>query len=239
MQPSARRASTAIQEACLPLIVNASLYWRRNAIYLQRFTFPSAMGNTKEKEANPLNIYRSVYQRSKNADNYNDGYNLDRGADIVYRLSVMYPNASPEALAGVAASALMESYGNPRVRQGQKPDATGKATGGAVGLFGWDGARRDALMKAYAKEWENIDKQLEYFNQENMGGERKNWAKVLQSTTPEQAAERFTKLWERAGTPHMDKRKTLAKDLYNHVINYTYSNMGRYFNPTEFIPLMP
>ena len=178
-----------------------------------------------------LQKFQNFYKPTQAVNNYNDPYSIDRGLDIVYRLQQLYPEINQKVLAGIAANAMVESYGNPKVRQGQRPDATGPVLGGAVGLFGWDSARRDALMQKYPNDWQNIDNQLQYFVSENQGPEKRNWQRVIDSSNEEEAARNFAKYWERAGKPNMSKRSGLAKDIYRAMMDTMYNSQKEAMMP--------
>ena len=62
---------------------------------------------------------------------------------------------------------------------------------------------------------------------ENATTERKNWDKVLQQKTPEDAARVFVQSWERAGTPHLDKRMILAKTLYDRANEFSRKQLAQ------------
>lgn len=130
------------------------------------------------------------------------------------RLMHMYPELTINQAAGIAANAGVESYFNPSVRQGQLPNATGRVVGGGAGLFQWDGARRNELMRRYpGQQWMDLENQLEFFKNENASTEKSAWRKVLQTQQPEEAAKLFVDLWERAGTKKYDEREKLAQLL--------------------------
>lgn len=164
-----------------------------------------------------------VYKPSNTADDYKDAYSMERGANIAYRIQQMYPSLPDYIAAGVAANALYESYGNPAVRQGQLPNATGPIKGNATGLFGWDD-RAAKLRQLYGDKWNTLDNQMKYFKLENDTTEKRNWSKVLKARDAEEAAKIFATQWERAGNPALEKRTGLARDLYKYIDEYKKKN---------------
>lgn len=173
--------------------------------------------NTTRYTNEPRIRFRDIYKPTSAVDDYKDAYSLERGANLAYRLQQIYPDLPDHVAVGVAANALHESYGNPAVRQGQNPDATGPVKGGATGLFGWDSVRAQKLRELYGNKWNTLDNQLKYFQMENSGPEKKNWGRVLQTKTPEEATQTFATYWERPGVPALDKRTGLARNLYNYI----------------------
>ena len=182
------------------------------------------MTNAKNSAPKPQIRFIDIYKPSQQTDDYSDAYSLERGANLAYLIQKMYPDAPDHIVAGIAANALHESYGNPAVRQGQLPNATGPITGGATGLFGWDSLRAAKLRELYGQNWKSLENQLKYFQMENSGPEKKNWQRVLKAKTPEEAASTFAIYWERPGKKALPKRTGLARDLYEYIDEYKKKN---------------
>lgn len=174
------------------------------------------MGDTRNFAPEPKIRFMDVYKPSNAVDDYKDAYSMERGANLAYRIQQMYPNLPDYIAAGVAANALYESYGNPAVRQGQLPNATGPIKGGATGLFGWDD-RAAKLRQLYGDKWNTLENQLKYFKMENDTTEKRAWAKVLKAKDEAEAAKIFATQWERAGNPALEKRTGLARDLNSYM----------------------
>ena len=174
------------------------------------------IGDTKNFAPTSRKRLLDVYKPSNTVDDYKDAYSMERGANLAYRIQQMYPSLPDYIAAGVAANALYESYGNPAVRQGQLPNATGPIRGNAMGLFGWDD-RAAKLRQPYGDKWNTLDNQMKYFKLENDTTEKRAWSKVLKARDEEEAAKIFATQWERAGNPALEKRTGLARDLYDYI----------------------
>lgn len=182
----------------------------------------------KNKTPSISEVFRSDYQYKNTDPEYKDAYNIDRGLMVMDALMDRYPNMTLEQAAGVAGNFGIESYFNPAVQQGQGAAAKGKVLGDGVGLAQWSNVRRKALMEMFpGNQWKSLDNQMKFLMHENATTERKNWDKVLQQKTPEDAARVFVQSWERAGTPHLDKRMILAKTLYDRANEFSRKQLAQ------------
>lgn len=167
-------------------------------------------------------VFRGSYNNPISDPKYQDAYNLGRGLMVMNKLMNAHPELTIDQAAGIAGNFGVESYFNPAVRQGQTPQATGRAQGPGVGLAQWGDSRRTELMKRYPGErWKDINNQIAFVRHENATTESKNWEEVLKNKQAEPTAESFMKLWERADKPNLDERKRLARQLADSAKSWT------------------
>lgn len=116
---------------------------------------------------------------------------------------------SPEASAGIVGNLFHES----RMSGGAWGDK-----GTSFGLAQWHGPRRQALAD-YAtkagKPADDIDTQIEFLNHELMTDYSDTAHSLRTAKTPEQAAQIFSKSYERPGVPAMGSRVSAAKKAYS------------------------
>ena len=150
----------------------------------------------------------------------------DRRKAIYFRLTDKHELDSNTAKA-ILANLEWESGGklNPSRRQGKlggsnqsmseddwwkEVDST--KIGRGTGLAQWDGSRRYDLKK-YAEDNKadlyDVNTQVDFVVHELKGSEKKAFSSMNAVSTVEEKMEKFATEWERAGTPHIDRRKKL------------------------------
>lgn len=145
-------------------------------------------------------------------------YDIDAGAklmnDILQRYQTYGIPVAPEDAAAMAGSSLYESNVKPYLYQGQSISDTVSVprSTGAVGLWGWDD-RRPKLMAM--KNPLSYETQLDYFDQENRGPEKKNFQRVLAAPDLRTKSDVFATKWERSGKPALDRRFQLSQAALN------------------------
>lgn len=179
-------------------------------------------------------VMRAFAEPLPTAQDYSQPYNLDRGLEVMAGLMRLYPEMPLEVAAGVAANSGVESYFNPAVAQGQGPDASGSVRGGGRGLFQWDGGRRNALLEQFpGEDWKSLENQLLFMAQENAGPEKSAWDKTMKQKSAKDAALTFSRLWERPGVPHIEKRAQLANALEKRARQYVEDLYAQNVKPFE------
>ena len=91
---------------------------------------------------------------------------------------------------------------------GFNPGAIGD-NGNAVGLWQFNGARRDSLMdfaNQNGKSWQDPEVQFDYVVWENANGEKGAYNKVLATDNPQDAARAVVNYWERPAEEHRSSR---------------------------------
>jgi hypothetical protein len=97
------------------------------------------------------------------------------------------------------------------------PAAVGD-NGNAFGSGQWNGDRRHAYLgyaKAKGVDYTDYDTQLEFLLHEGKTTEKSAWAKILATTTPEEAAAVASAAFWRPGTPHTERRTAYATTIFN------------------------
>ena len=115
----------------------------------------------------------------------------------------------PHIAAGIVGNLMVES--GPTI----SPSAIGDG-GAALGIAQWN-TRRSALEAFAASRGTaatDLDTQIAFMFREFETTEAGAWSQIRAARTPQEAAELFSRLYERPGTPHLERRVEYATDVY-------------------------